>query len=66
MSIQDDLKRDFYLEMTRLEHWSVRDLRERIQSMLYERTTISSKPAETVKRDLEQLRSEGKVLPDCP
>jgi predicted nuclease of restriction endonuclease-like (RecB) superfamily len=50
--------------MTRLEPWSVRDLCERILSMLYERTAISSKPAETVKRDLEQLRSEGKVLPE--
>jgi predicted nuclease of restriction endonuclease-like (RecB) superfamily len=64
MSIQDDLRRNFYLEITRLEGWSSRDLRERIQSMLYERTAISSKPAETVKRDLEQLRSEGKISPE--
>jgi predicted nuclease of restriction endonuclease-like (RecB) superfamily len=64
MSIQDDLKRDFYLEMTRLEGWSSRDMRERIQSMLYERTAISRKPAETVQHDLEQLRSEGKVSPE--
>ena len=30
--IDDPLKRDFYLEICRVEHWSVRQLQERIQS----------------------------------
>ncbi|MDB4958293.1 MAG: hypothetical protein JWO36_5862, partial [Myxococcales bacterium] len=38
------LARDFYVEMCRVEHWSVRQLRERIDSMLYERTALSKKP----------------------
>ena len=62
--IEDPLKREFYLEMTRLEGWSVRDLRERIDSVLYERTAISRQPTETVKHDLEQLRAEGRVSPE--
>jgi hypothetical protein len=32
--IEDDLKRDFYIEMCKLEKWSTRRLQERVQSML--------------------------------
>ncbi|MDP3433449.1 MAG: DUF1016 N-terminal domain-containing protein [Bacteroidota bacterium] len=32
MFIDDELKRDFYIEMCKLERWSVRTFRERIQS----------------------------------
>lgn len=41
--IDDPLKRDFYIEMCKLEKWSTRILQERINSMLYERTAISKK-----------------------
>lgn len=43
MFIDDTLKRNFYMEMCRMEHWSVRQLGDRIDSMLYERTAISKK-----------------------
>jgi hypothetical protein len=36
--IDDDLKRQFYVEICRLEHWSTRVLHDHIQSMLFERT----------------------------
>ena len=49
LPIEDPLKRAFYIEMCKLEKWSVRTFRERIQSMLYERTAISRKPEETIK-----------------
>lgn len=42
--IKDDLKRNFYAEMCRLEKWSVRDLRQRTGSLLFERTALSKKP----------------------
>lgn len=45
--IEDSLKRDFYIQMCIHEKWSVRTFRERINSMLYERTAISKKPEET-------------------
>ncbi len=64
LPIEDTLQRDFYIELARLEGWSVRQLRERIGSMLYERTALSRKPEETVKADLEALRQEGKLSPD--
>lgn len=62
--IEDSLKRDFYIEMCKIERWSVRTLRERIQSMLYERTAISRKPEETIKNELVLLKDEQKMNPD--
>ena len=46
LPIHDELKRDFYAAMCMQENWSVRTLRERKKSMLYERTAISKKPEE--------------------
>jgi hypothetical protein len=43
--MDDALKREFYIEIAQLEHWSVRQLQDRIRSMLYERTAISRKSA---------------------
>lgn len=62
--IEQELKREFYIQLCKLEKWSVRTLRERIQSMLYERTAISRKPEETIKNDLELLRNEQQLSPD--
>jgi len=64
MFIDDELKREFYIEMCKLERWSVRTFRERIQSMLYERTAISGKPEETIKNELVLLKNEQKMNPD--
>lgn len=57
------LQRDFYAEMARIEGWSVRTLRERIASMLYERTALSKKPDEMIQQELATLRSKGEVAP---
>ena len=46
--LNDQLKRDFYAEMCRIERWSVRTLRQKIQGMLFERTAISKKPVERI------------------
>lgn len=62
--IEDRLQRAFYLEMCKIEKWSVRTLRERIKSMLYERTAISSKPEETIRHEIEQLGEGGQITPD--
>lgn len=64
ISIDDDIKRDFYIEMCKLERWSSRQLQERIQSMLFERTAISKKPEQTIQNDLELLKKQQKVSPD--
>ncbi|MBF0493182.1 MAG: DUF1016 family protein [Deltaproteobacteria bacterium] len=62
--IEDPLKRAFYIEICKLEKWSVRTFRERINSMLYERTVISKKPEETIKNELQQLENTGKITPE--
>lgn len=64
MYIDDPLKREFYIEIGRLERWSVRQLQERVQSMLYERTAISRKPEKTIQADLAALREDGELSPD--
>ncbi len=64
ISIEDPLKRNFYIELCKLENWSVRQLQERINSMLFERTAISKKPQDTIKNDIEILREEGKLSPE--
>ena len=62
--LKSDLERSFYMEMCVNERWSSRQLDERINSMLYERTAISKKPEETIKQDLQKLREEKQVSPD--
>lgn len=64
MFMDDPLKREFYIEMCKLEKWSVRTFQDRIQSMLYERTAISKKPELTIQNDLELLKNEQKLSPD--
>jgi predicted nuclease of restriction endonuclease-like (RecB) superfamily len=61
---EDELKRAFYIEMCKLEKWSVRTFRERINSMLYERTAISKKPEETIKNELAALQNDQKLTAD--
>jgi predicted nuclease of restriction endonuclease-like (RecB) superfamily len=61
--IDDPLKRSFYTELCRLEGWSSRQLQERIGSMLYERSAISSQPEATIRHDLARLREEQVVAP---
>jgi predicted nuclease of restriction endonuclease-like (RecB) superfamily len=64
MFIDDQLKREFYLEMTRIEHWDTRTLDEKIDAMLYERTALSRKPEELIKLELEQIKSTNTLTPD--
>ena len=61
--LDDPLKRDFYTELCRLEGWSSRQLQERMQSMLFERSAISRQPEETIRHDLQQLRREAPPSP---
>ena len=64
LPIEDSLKQEFYIQLCIHEKWSVRTFRERIKSMLYERTAISKKSEQTVKHDLVQLNQKQKITPD--
>jgi predicted nuclease of restriction endonuclease-like (RecB) superfamily len=64
ITLKDELKRDFYAEMCRIERWSVRTLTAKINGMLFERTALSKKTDELIKRELDTLRAEDKLTPD--
>lgn len=61
--LKDPLQRDYYAQMASAERWSVRTLRERIESMLYERTALSQKPNETIAQELATLRDAQRMTP---
>lgn len=60
--LKDPLARDFYAQMAGMDRWSVRVLRERMGSMLYERTAVAQQPGEVIERELQAVR-EGAALP---
>ena len=64
LPLDKPLQREFYAEMCRVEGWSVRVLRQKIDSMLYERTALSKKPEELARVELAKLREEDRVSPD--
>ncbi|MCU9345678.1 PDDEXK nuclease domain-containing protein, partial [Pseudomonas aeruginosa] len=61
--LKDPLQRDYYAQMASTERWSVRTLRERIDSMLYERTALSQKPGETIAQELAKMRDAQRMSP---
>lgn len=61
--IKDPLKRDFYAEMCRIEGWSTRELRRKIDGMLYERTALSKRPEELIRKELVALREKDELTP---
>jgi len=64
MPLDKPLQREFYVEMCRVERWSVHTLRQKIGGMLYERTALSRKPEQLAALELKQLREEDKLTPD--
>jgi predicted nuclease of restriction endonuclease-like (RecB) superfamily len=63
LPMEDNFKIEFYVQMSCLDKWSVRTLRDRIDSMLYERTVLSKKPDELITYEIEKLK-EGVVSPN--
>ena len=64
LPLKDTLQCEFYLTLCASERWGVRKLRKEIDSMLYERTAVATKPDELVKRELADLREHNVVSPD--
>jgi predicted nuclease of restriction endonuclease-like (RecB) superfamily len=63
LALKEPLQRDYYAQMVCAERWSVRTLRERIDSMLYERTALSQKLEETIAEELAALRDAQRITP---
>lgn len=61
--LKDPLQRDFYAQMCSQERWSVRVLRERKASLLFERTALSRQPGELIAAELATLRQTNDMTP---
>jgi predicted nuclease of restriction endonuclease-like (RecB) superfamily len=61
--LKDPLQREYYAQMCCIERWSVRTLRERIGSMLYERTALSQQPEALISRELATLHDAQRMSP---
>lgn len=64
MTLKDSLQREFYLTMAAAERWSKRTLQAKIDSMLFERTAIATKPDELIKQELTNIRDNNVMTPD--
>ncbi len=62
--VRESLAREYYAEMCRVERWSVRTLRDKIASMLFERTALSRKPQKVIGKEIAGLRNQGRLTPD--
>jgi predicted nuclease of restriction endonuclease-like (RecB) superfamily len=62
--IENGLEREFYSEICRLESWSVRTLRQKIDNMLYQRTAISKRPETVIATELDKLKAGDLNNPD--
>lgn len=64
MSVKDPLERQFYAHMCSMERWDTRTLDEKIDCQLYQRTAISRKPEELIKKELDEVKLSSNLLPD--
>ena len=64
IGIADPLQREFYYTLCTYEKWSVRQLRAKIDAMLYERTAIATHPEENIIKELQQFDSSISINPD--
>jgi predicted nuclease of restriction endonuclease-like (RecB) superfamily len=62
--LKNELQREFYTHMCRIEKWSVSTLRNKIDSMLYERTAISKKPEKLIRQEIKALSENDTLTPD--
>jgi predicted nuclease of restriction endonuclease-like (RecB) superfamily len=62
--LKDPLQREFYTEMCKVENWNVQTLRNKINSMLFERTAISKKPDQLIQQEIKELRENDQLTPD--
>ncbi len=64
MAIKDPLECQFYMEMTRIEHWDTHTLDTKIDGQLYQRTAISRRPEAVIKQELDSVKETNQLIPD--
>lgn len=63
-AIDNNLKREFYTQLNVYERWGIRELRDKIDSMLFERTALAAKPEEAIQTTIKQLEKEQILSPE--
>ena len=64
IGVNDALQREFYCSLCIYEKWTVRQMREKIDAMLYERTIISTQPVVSIKNELQKIGQTADINPD--
>ena len=64
LPLKDPLQREYYAQMFCAERWSVRTLRGRIESMLFERTALSRQPDALIAQELATMQDAQRMSPN--
>ena len=62
--IEDDVKREFFIQLCIADNWGIRQLRDKIDGMLFERSAIASRPEEVIKNELQKLKDNNEMSPE--
>lgn len=62
--LKGTLKQEFYLTLSAANRWGRDRLRTEIDSMLFERTAIATKPEDLIKQELANIRDNNIITPD--
>jgi len=57
-TIENEIKKAFYGQMSIVEKWGIRELREKIDKMLFERTVIAKQPDELINQTIQQIKGQ--------
>jgi predicted nuclease of restriction endonuclease-like (RecB) superfamily len=63
VAIENPVKRLFYQQMCIIENWSIRTLRQKEDTMLFERTAIAAKPEDEILQTLQKTDNTN-ISPD--
>jgi predicted nuclease of restriction endonuclease-like (RecB) superfamily len=63
-TISDELKREYYIVTSTQHKWGVRELREQMDKMLFERTALAKMSEKDVRNQLQNLKNQNSTNPD--
>ena len=64
LPLRDGIQREFYLTLAATQKWGRDELRSKIDGMLFERTEISGKPDEFIRKELSAVQTGRTMNPD--
>jgi len=63
-TLKSDIHKEFYTLMCVQGNWGIRELRDQIDKMLFERSAIAQLPEIEIKKQLQELRQKNSLQPD--